>query len=106
MERKLIADYGRTVDELAEWLTSHPDELDQVTLQFFMTRWAELRKPVNIEAFDALAVQRLPEPLAEQVLACLPGAGDVEKRISHAIKLAEKFATKSGQLECSCSCRS
>lgn len=96
----------RTVDELAEWLTSHPDELDQVTLQFFMTRWAELRKPVNIEAFDALAVQRLPEPLAEQVLACLPGAGDVEKRISHAIKLAEKFATKSGQLECSCSCRS
>ena len=96
----------RTVDELAGRLTSCPDELDQVTLQFFKTRWTELRKPVNIEAFDALAVQRLPEPLAEQVLACLPGAGDVEKRISHAIKLAEKFASKSGQLEFSCVCRS
>ena len=69
-------------------MTAHPDDLDQAMLRAFRERSEELRRPIEIEAFDALAIQRLPEPLAEQVLACLPGAGDVERRISHAIKRA------------------
>ena len=76
----------RTASELAEHMTAHPDDLDQAMLRAFRERSEELRRPIEIEAFDALAVQCLPEPLAVQVLACLPGAGDVEKRISHVVK--------------------
>ena len=77
-----------TANELTERMTTHPDELDQTVLQAYKERSEELRRPIEIEAFDTLAVQRLPEPLAAQVLACLPGAGDTARRVSHAIRRA------------------
>ena len=78
----------RTANELAEHMTAHPDELDQAMLLAFRERSEELRRPVEIEPFQTLAVQRLAPPLAEQVLACLPGAGDLNRRILHVIRRA------------------
>ena len=80
----------RTANELAEHMTAHPNELDQAMLLAFRVRSEALRRPVEIEAFETLAVQRLAQPLAEQVLACLPGAGDVARRISHAVTRTER----------------
>lgn len=82
----------RSANELTERMTAHPDELDQTALQAFKERSEELRRPIEIEAFDTLAVQRLPEPLAAQVLACLPGAGDLDRRIGYATRRAAGLA--------------
>lgn len=75
---------------LAQRMSSHPSTLDQAALEACMRRCVDTFQPIDISAYAELAIQRLPAPLAGQVLACLPGSGDLEKRIKHAIQRAQK----------------
>ena len=80
----------QTATTLVHWMSTESADLEQTALEAFRRRHDEMHVPIDIDSFKALSVQRLPAPLRDQVLACLPGQGSLEHRIWRAIRRARK----------------
>ena len=76
---------------LAHWMSTTPSDLNQAELHSFELRHAEMRKHIDVDSFNALAIQGLPLPLRDQVMVYLPGAGSLENRIKRAILRAQRL---------------
>ena len=81
---------SQTATTLAHWMSVESADLDQTALKAYRRRYEEMHVPIDINSFNALAVQQLPAPLREHILACLPGQGSLEHRIGRASRRARK----------------
>lgn len=87
---------ARTAQEIADWLTTRPECIQEEILTAYRSQEPELsgdeyfQLVEGVSQFYLLAEQYLGDALLPDTLACLPGAGTLETRLRHATRRARK----------------